>query len=815
MAGVDGNAWSEDGWNEAEARAAAVTTPPDVTTWPASPPSFNPPSVPDRIGRYVIEAEIGSGGMGRVYAASDSQLDRAVAVKVVRAGMNTPASIDRFLAESRMLARIEDPGIARVYDCGIDAGMPYFVMERVVGAVSLTTYAESAVLSLSDRLRLFMRVCDAVHAAHRRGIVHRDLKPSNILVSLTDPSHAAQPKVIDFGVAEEVRAGEESRHGGVAGTLEYMSPEQCIGGPVDARSDVYSLGVVLFQLLSGKLPYAVPGNGLTAESIRVIRTHEPAPLSLYGPEFRGDLDAIVQRALEKKPEERYQSASQLRRDIRRYLEGQPVEARSRNRVYVAVRRAASGWRKHTSFAMAILALAAYGLSRMVGVPLVYEYTPLDRTYAAMLTLVPAAARLSEVMEHTMIVTLPDSDDVPEAVFRAGLGELVGPPPAADDPARQDGTASAANLYAVTVRRHMMARLIERLIDARPSVIALDLMFIDAPPRDDPAQRMSAMRADATRALAAAADRMRTVAGRAVIGGLPGWADGKDAAALMSPGIEKSLFWGGLTASFPPRQAVVDLFVDRVGQPPIPSLALEAFARRDGNARSRPSIVPGPRRITLHYPDVTDGPTGLIRSTRTADTIGVSRCDEPVWDDEAEALGLRPDDRMGRYVSELPGESFFTPATMSIVDVLGMPDADLTDRFKGKAVIVARLDADMHETDDGRVVPGCWAHAAAIESLLTSKGLIAPTRAESEGLILMGGLLGLWVGGSGRRAGLALRWIGVTVLLVGGSLAAYHFAGYQFNPMVPIVSALVGGALRLGFAPRVAGRSEPNFAGRFA
>src|SRR5262249_12515478 len=299
---------------------------------------------------------LGEGGMGEVWAAEQEQpVRRRVAVKIVRAGMDTSQVVTRFEQERQALALMDHPGIAKVYDAGrTPAGRPYFVMELVKG-VPITTYCDQERLTPRERCELFIPICQAVQHAHQKGIIHRDLKPSNVLVALVDGRPV--PKVIDFGVAKATggKLTDESlatQAGAVVGTLEYMAPEQAglAGGDVDTRADVYALGVILYELLTGLRPVdaARLREAALAEAIRIIREEEPpVPSARLSAEealprlaaarqvepgrlvalLRGELDWVVMKCLEKQRERRYETASALAREVQRYLADEPVEAR--------------------------------------------------------------------------------------------------------------------------------------------------------------------------------------------------------------------------------------------------------------------------------------------------------------------------------------------------------------------------------------------------------------------------------------------------------------------------------------------------------
>ncbi|MFG0275763.1 MAG: serine/threonine protein kinase, partial [Phycisphaerales bacterium] len=301
---------------------------PTASVGPDAPTHARPP---ERIDRYEILSVIGEGGMGVVYRARQEKPAREVALKVIRAGVPTSEQLRRFELEADVLGRLKHPGIAQVYDAGtLDEGagaQPYFAMELVDGQ-PLTKHAAARGLSVRDRLALFAKVCDAVQHAHGKGVIHRDLKPGNILVT---PD--GEPKVLDFGVARLTDADVQSVTmqtdiGQLIGTVPYMSPEQVAGDPgdLDTRSDVYALGVVLYELLTDRLPYDLRQK-MIAEAARIIQEEEPTSLSSVSRALRGDIETIVGTALAKEKDRRYASASAFAADLRRFLQDEPIAAR--------------------------------------------------------------------------------------------------------------------------------------------------------------------------------------------------------------------------------------------------------------------------------------------------------------------------------------------------------------------------------------------------------------------------------------------------------------------------------------------------------
>jgi eukaryotic-like serine/threonine-protein kinase len=290
--------------------------------------------LPAEIGRYRIVRLLGEGGMGVVYEAVQEHPHRTVALKVVKPGLDA-SLLRRFEHESQALARLQHPGIAHIYEAGVaDTGFgpqPYFAMEFIRGQ-TLRDYLETHHLGMRERLALMVKICQAVDHAHQRGLIHRDLKPGNILVDET-----GQPKILDFGVARvadsEAQFTRQTDVGQLVGTLEYMSPEQVLADPeeIDTRSDVYALGVILYEMLAGRRPYRL--NRQLHEAVQAIREEDPAPLSSVSRDYRGDIETIVAKALEKDKERRYGSAAALASDIERYLTDEPITARPPSATY--------------------------------------------------------------------------------------------------------------------------------------------------------------------------------------------------------------------------------------------------------------------------------------------------------------------------------------------------------------------------------------------------------------------------------------------------------------------------------------------------
>jgi serine/threonine protein kinase/DNA-binding SARP family transcriptional activator len=383
-------------------RPALAVDPERTVAWKTIDSAVGPGTI---IGPYKLLEPIGEGGMGVVYRAEQTNpVRRHVALKIIKPGMDTGQVIARFEAERQALALMDHPSIAKVLDAGAtDTGRPYFVMELVKG-VPITTYCDTVHSTSRERLELFIPVCQAIQHAHQKGIIHRDIKPSNVLIAMVDGK--AVPKMIDFGVAKAIdqRLTERTmftQHGAIVGTFEYMSPEQAelSGMDIDTRSDIYALGVLLYELLTGSTPLEKEKLRAAAysEILRLIKEEEPPKPSTrlsdsgdrlaslaaqrrteparLAKQLRGDLDWIVMKAIDKDRTRRYETANGFARDIQRHLAGDPVEAGPPSAWY-KLRKFA---RKHRAVLVTIASFAALLLfAATVGTYLAIRATNAER-----------------------------------------------------------------------------------------------------------------------------------------------------------------------------------------------------------------------------------------------------------------------------------------------------------------------------------------------------------------------------------------------------------------------------------------------------
>jgi serine/threonine protein kinase len=319
--------------SEVEALLADLHAPEDGFLDPTSIPTLDmnavdgplQPGTP--LGQFLVLHAIGSGGMGVVYAAQQDRPRRTVAIKVLRRGFRHPEIVRRFEREAEVLGRLQHQGIAQVFAFhpGDRQAPAHLVMELISGP-PITEYVQARGLSIADRVALMARVCEAMHHAHERGVIHRDLKPANVLVG-----EDGWPKILDFGIARatglEVQSGVPTSHGQLIGTLAFMSPEQLRGAvaEVDRRSDVYAMGVLLFRLIAGRLPFDIVGLPLVEAVQRILQSDTPR-LGTAGSLVHESLEQIAARAMARERDARYESAEEMRSDLRAFLEGRRTSA---------------------------------------------------------------------------------------------------------------------------------------------------------------------------------------------------------------------------------------------------------------------------------------------------------------------------------------------------------------------------------------------------------------------------------------------------------------------------------------------------------
>ncbi|MHC4416581.1 MAG: serine/threonine protein kinase [Planctomycetota bacterium] len=730
-------------------------------------------SIPKRIGRYQVKRVIGTGGMGTVYEAVQDHPRRAVALKVMLPGIASRSALRRFEYESQILARLRHPNIAQVYEAGThDEGggpVPYFALEYIPNARSITEYAKTKGLSARQRLKLFARVCDAIHHGHQKGIIHRDLKPGNILVDAN-----GEPKIIDFGVARATDSDLavttlQTDVGQLIGTLQYMSPEQVEGDPhtIDGRSDVYSLGMVLFELLSDKLPYNVSGAAVL-EAARIIREDPPTRISTVDMKLRGDLETIVLMALDKDRSRRYQSAHELLQDITRYLHDEPIVARRPTIWYILGSRSRTVVQRHPlGVSLAIIVLAAV-FAEVVGVNLVHYWTPAFEQVKHFLAVAPWPQPAAAGLDAVCVIRI--TDDTGRHVER--LSQAHG------------FTDVDWNHFSSLRRLH--GRLMERLAGAGVGSVTWDLTFRAPTPFDEDfvrgAKALSEARVD-------------------VVVSVRDWPLGDGEDPEISGNISPEVQWGGTTANFTSDAPWnLHLSAQRGTRDPRPSLALASVAafRRPG-AHADFDVDEEHALALVRYYDYPDpGNPRQRRQLGEMDEIVLTAMD-PYGAEPAE--GRQPGDLIGIYVIEVPPDELLEAASVDYEWVFDADAGELRDRLGGKAVVIGdfRAGRDSYPHPDGRLIAGCNGHAVGLDMLLAG-GVI-----RNEGPIVgwtssaVAALLGVLIAvvSTGRVLRRVLLIAAVTVILFFVSLFAYRVLHYVFNPLVPLLAMIVAGEVAVG------------------
>ena len=433
------------------------------------------------LGGVKIIRLIGEGGMGRVYEAKQDRPDRTVAVKVIRQGITSEKTLRRFEREAEFLGRLQHPGIAQIFIVGTyssDYGdVPFYVMEHISDAKPITNYAHEKNLPLADRLRLFQQVCEAVSHGHDRGIVHRDLKPGNILIDGT-----GKPRVIDFGVARSTDSdltltSMKTDTGQLVGTVQYMSPEQFGSDPddLDGRADVYSLGVVLYELLAGVAPYEL-GKKRIHEAARVVCEQLPTPLRNHNKSLPRDVCAITERCLEKDRRDRYHSAGDLAGDVGRFLAGEPLAG---DRTLWPGVRWLKGWLPRTRvgrrrFMVTAALLPVAGLATLAGARLQIEPVgPWEKTLNVGDQWFDTGFHVQKDRCYRLTAKgeLTDGDGNtfgPEGTAPEALRKSLGPPKGISDEVRREAFLG----------QHPMAALLARIGDKSWAIhVGADLTFI--------------------------------------------------------------------------------------------------------------------------------------------------------------------------------------------------------------------------------------------------------------------------------------------------------------------------------------------------
>jgi hypothetical protein len=736
-----------------------------------APAAVSPSTLPERVGRYILGQLIDGGGMGRVFKAVHEETRAEAAIKIMRTDLAGPDAAERFRQEGRLLAKMRHPNIAQVYDAGTTrvggVDTPYIAMEFIPGARTVRDFAAGQ--STDDLLRTFIKVCRAVHHANERGIVHRDLKPSNILVDAY-----GEPKVIDFGVAKNLdghfdESAVVTLEGGVPGTVPYMAPEQVSWRHelIDRRTDVYALGVVLYELICGRLPYRVNGVALP-EAVRVICEEEPTePTRMTTRELLGrDLRTVLMKMLAKSRQRRYQSAEDVACELERVLAGRDIEASPASVVY-RMRRwlGVQGDRERLAAAAAIW-VGAVALTMLLGPRLLYRGTALAASYAG---LVMSFADTPGVgYNHVRVIGVDDVEAVAAALPGVDLGAVE------TDPAP------------ATRVRPVIGAMLERLALCDPRCVAVDFRF-NAPDRAEfIVAGIAALHEHGVETVVGSTSFVPRGYGT---GGATGLGDFDESIARVAR-------WGSVSAGEARGSLAVGLAlrVRRTGDvfPSFGLATLVAAAAYDQDFVT--SIEDGTLRVS--YLDV--GGRGR-QARRRGEGLDVAYTEVGAHPRSDPARGITAGDLVANAAVGIPPWALAEsgPSTLALGEALAMPIEDLRRLVAGRVVMIADLRPGLDEIEVGgkRLHKG-YLWATWLDRELDGRSVRGPGMGGAAEQIYLGGLLGasLLFVPVGRR-----RWVASAATVVGAlaALAAgvlvFEFWSIMFVPLLGVAALCVAGA----------------------
>jgi len=748
--------------------------------------------VPVQIAGYRIIRLIGAGGMGLVYEAEQEALQRRVALKLMQPGAVSSEALARFESEARALARLKHPGIAQVYDTGVyrpggEGGdgssiVPFLSMELVEGSFTLQEFADRAGVTIEDKLLVVADVCDALEHAHGEGVVHRDLKPSNILVNPSrigsrsrvgtgidlgtgtatrSEADGSSIKIIDFGIAKVLGDGSRTitSRGQIVGTPTYMAPEQLIGGVVDDRTDVYSLGVILYQLCTGRLPLEV-ARGLDRHGMeKAVCEATPAPPRTFDRRLAGDLETIILKCLQKGPLERYQSVRELRQDLLAFLAGEPIRA-TRIGVLTSARRSISRAAMRRPFAAFVLCAAAAILVSMLVIDPAFDFwTNVSLRYSNIIgRLAPAEGMVNSIPDVRVIV-IDDATDFEAVAARLGLAGV-----------------SNDNIRSV---RLIHAEVLKRLATIDPRAVGLDVTF--RKPTEFDAPLLGAMRELRSR-------------GVGVVLVCPSWTFGADGTPGIVPEFAKVAWAAPPSGGFGVSDLWnMDLVLDRKGTEAVPGFSLLVFAAcREPEAEVGVSVQSGIAEIRYFKPD-----TQRRATLRAPDRLKYSGVNNVEKQDEERGLvagDVLPGSQIPLPVKALEG------ITMTLQRFFALSEQELRREMSGRVVLIGNASVagnDIQVSPTGLRVPGVWAHAAVVQQMLRNEIVDSPNMDVRWSIAAVMAMAGVSAGFGFSRRLKAAVFVGIlTLISICVSVLWLRSGGMYWSPLPAIAAGWLGCGLAL-------------------
>lgn len=736
----------------------------------AAPRAHVPFVVPVQIAGYRIVRLIGAGGMGLVYEAEHEVLQRRVALKLMQPGAVSSEAIARFESEARALARLKHPGIAQVFDTGIyrpggddSSIVPYLSMELVEGSFTLHEFAERPGVTMETKLRVVADVCDALEHAHGAGVVHRDLKPSNILVNpggVTGSANDPSIKIIDFGIAKVLGDGSRTitSRGQIVGTPSYMAPEQLGGGTVDDRTDIYALGVILYQLCTGRLPLDVPRDLDRRGLERVLNEAAPMPPRTLDRRLEGELETIILKCLQKGASERYQNVGELRADLLAFLSGEPIRATRIGKIVQARRTIGRFGAKRPMTAFVLCAAASVLFSMLVVFPALNFWSDLSLRYASAAGWFAPASGMLSSLPDVRVIAIDNETDLEAIAAAEGLKGVS-----------RDNIRSARLIH---------ARLLKRLAMVDPRAVGLDIMFRRPTEFDGP--------------LAASIAELRA-RGIGVVLASPVWAFEPDGLPPIVPDFAKLAWAGPPTGGFSgPETWAMDLALERELTEVIAGFSTLVFAAcREPEAEVALSLQNGVAEI--RYFKAGTQRRAVLRSPDRLKYSGVQHITTP--DPER---GLLPGDTLA--VSVIPiSVAPLSACTIPLQRFFEMSEQDLRREFSGRLVLIGNSSdagGDIQESPSGLLVPGVWTHAATVQQLLRDEVVDSPDLSVLWWVAGMMAVAGAWAAFGFSRVWRAVVFlIALTGIALCVSVLLLRTGGMYWNPL----SAIAAGWLACGLA----------------